>query len=340
MNHTSMKSMLPTAIFALFMSTAAFAGNGINEINQACANVGCFSGDGPGLPVEIDGSAGPSYMLTSNLELPNENTKGISLSAESISINLNGFAILGTTSCSGTPNVCSPVAPAGQARGIVAERPGMGQPRVAGTRVTNGVVAKTSGSGIALGPGSHVENVRAIFNGRVGIEVDSDSVVRESVAHRNQRGISAAGSGEVMYCAITENSDDGLTVGEGSTVTGNAVSENGNGILSGAGATISHNASTKNRSVGVFCKGGCSVIANTAYDNGENGIGDGIFCTEGCNVRANTVHENENFGIVLGANSAYSHNVVTDNLNGAVSGGVTGNDNYCAGTGVVSALCP
>ena len=36
----------------------AGAGDGVLEINHACAQSGCFSGDGAGYPVNIDGSAG------------------------------------------------------------------------------------------------------------------------------------------------------------------------------------------------------------------------------------------------------------------------------------------
>ena len=57
-------------IFCCLLSSAAFAVDGVLEINRACAtNSGCFSGDSPGYPVTINGIAGRSYKLTSDIGL-------------------------------------------------------------------------------------------------------------------------------------------------------------------------------------------------------------------------------------------------------------------------------
>ncbi len=63
------------ALLAVGLTSPALAVDGVLEINQACADSGCFSGDGAGFPVII--SAAGSYRLTSNLVVPNENTDGI-----------------------------------------------------------------------------------------------------------------------------------------------------------------------------------------------------------------------------------------------------------------------
>ena len=88
------------ALLALGLSSPALAVDGMLEINQACAvSTGCFSGDAAGLPVTI--TAAGSYRLTSNLTVPDENTDGIVVSANDISIDLNGFGIIGPVTCSG-----------------------------------------------------------------------------------------------------------------------------------------------------------------------------------------------------------------------------------------------
>jgi len=53
------------------------------------------AGDTAGFPVSINGSAGRSYRLTSNLIVPNENTDGILFSTSDIGIDHNNFAIIG-----------------------------------------------------------------------------------------------------------------------------------------------------------------------------------------------------------------------------------------------------
>ena len=65
-------------LLLLALTGAAFASDGVLEINQTCAvNTGCFSGDAPGFPVTPSDSG--SYRLTSDLVLPDANTSGVSL---------------------------------------------------------------------------------------------------------------------------------------------------------------------------------------------------------------------------------------------------------------------
>jgi hypothetical protein len=78
----------------LVLAGPALAVDGVLEINQACAvNTGCFSGDVSGFPVSINGSAGRSYRLTSDLVIPSVNSNGILANAPDI--DLGGFSIIG-----------------------------------------------------------------------------------------------------------------------------------------------------------------------------------------------------------------------------------------------------
>ena len=66
--------------------------------------------DTPGFPVTLD-TAG-SYVLTSNLVVPDANTTaiitaGISLSANFLSIDLNRFQIVGPAVCGGPDTTCN-----------------------------------------------------------------------------------------------------------------------------------------------------------------------------------------------------------------------------------------
>ena len=88
----------PASVTVVLVLLAPFglANDGVLEINQACAvNTGCFPGDTGGFPVTIDGSAGRSYRLTSDLTVPSADTSGIVVTISDVGIDLNNFAILG-----------------------------------------------------------------------------------------------------------------------------------------------------------------------------------------------------------------------------------------------------
>ena len=84
------------------MASAAPAADGVFEVNQSCALVGCFPGDNPGFPVDI--ALPGSYRLTSNLDLRSINASAIRVTSSfpGAEIDLNGFALLGPGSVSYT----------------------------------------------------------------------------------------------------------------------------------------------------------------------------------------------------------------------------------------------
>ncbi|MBK7951791.1 MAG: hypothetical protein IPK00_24255 [Deltaproteobacteria bacterium] len=73
------------------------ASDGVREIDSACAlGPGCFSGDAPGLPVTIDGSAGRSYRLTTDLtQAPFAPSVAaiIDITTSDVTIDLNGYSV-------------------------------------------------------------------------------------------------------------------------------------------------------------------------------------------------------------------------------------------------------
>ena len=157
---------LETTLFAfLALSLAAAPGrpsDGVIEINQAKALAGGVTpADAPGFPVTI--SLAGSYRLTSNLDvtvigLPDSaNTNAISIqgSPAKVSIDLNGFAILG-------PAICNGVTCLNTGTGIGIEC------FSATTIIRNGVVSGMGGYGLVLDNGV-VSHVAALGNGLVGI---------------------------------------------------------------------------------------------------------------------------------------------------------------------------
>src|SRR5580704_7633428 len=75
-----------------------YAVDGVILIDQNHALAGNITpGDAPGFPVTISQSG--SYRLAGNLIVPDVNTSAIVVTAENVSLDLNGFSIIGPNAC-------------------------------------------------------------------------------------------------------------------------------------------------------------------------------------------------------------------------------------------------
>lgn len=109
------------------------------------------------------------------------------------------------------------------------------------------------------------------------------------------------------------------------------------GIVAGDDSTVSGNTANDNGGDGLFANSDSTVSGNTAKNNG----GNGILVGSGATVQRNTVLLNGGYGLNFIGNGEYRENVIASNKTGTVIGiGVNLGDNYCIGTGVVSASCP
>ena len=89
-----------TALVLLALATVARAGDGVIEINQARALAGGITpADTAGFPVEIN--APGSYILTSDLIVSGVDTIGIQALTSEVTLDLNGFRIVGPVTCTG-----------------------------------------------------------------------------------------------------------------------------------------------------------------------------------------------------------------------------------------------
>ena len=277
------------SLLLLALAGPALATDGVAEINHTCAaQTGCFSGDTAGYPVTI--SEPGSYLLTSNLIVPDKDTDGIKVGTSSVTIDLNGFEIV-RSDCVGATTSCIPAMGTGFGSGV--ER---ASSLIRGTSVKNGSITGMGRAGVFLGEQAEVSGLRVRWSREDGIRAGIGSIVSGNTTR--------------------ENGLDGISVDDASTVTDNtAYGNGGDGIRTGAGSTVS---------------------GNTAFQN----LGDGIVTGVGSAVQRNTVRSNAGHGLRLSSDAAYRENVITNNTVGAVIFGVNRGDNYCAGTGVVSATCP
>lgn len=239
----------PLASLALVAATAAlpdaaFAVDGQVLIDHSKAIKGAITpGDAPGYPVTI--SRPGSYRLSGNLVVPDGNTGAIEIGADHVTLDLNGFAILGPVDCSGG----FPCANAGSGDGV--RTPGV----QFNVTIRNGTIQGLGRGGIDLRGDSHlVEQMHARSNGSTGILIaasqdEGSSVVQRSTVQRNgqlgiwlSRGLLQHNTADVNYAAGL-----GLSVG-----------------------SAAHNTSTRNGWAGLSLGPGASAIGNVMRDNAAN----------------------------------------------------------------------
>lgn len=167
------------------LTSAAYAGEGVIEINQAVVQ------QQGGFPFTI-GSPG-SYRLTGNLN-GSAGADVIDVTAGSVSIDLNGFAIT-----------------AGSA--------GISGATAAEVSVRNGTISGTTGDGIHLGSHAVVEDVRVIGNAGTGITVsDGSRISRNTVSGNGGAGITIIGTAALVAGnTINGNGNTGLNMADQTT---------------------------------------------------------------------------------------------------------------------------
>ncbi len=231
-------SLLVAAAVLGGVAMPAWAVDGVVLIDQNRALAGGVSpGDTPGFPVTI--SLSGSYRLASNLVVPNENTTAITITADNVSLDLNGFMIQGPTVCNAGAHTC---APTGTGDGIDFRN------RFAIT-IVNGSIKGMGHDGIDgevtianQGRTARVERVSAISNGGAGILISVGGTIVGSIAFNN-------GSDGIFCfagCIIKEN---------------NSINNGGDGITTGSGSNVSGNTATQN------ARSGLSANADTGYTN-------------------------------------------------------------------------
>lgn len=285
---------------ATLAAPGAHAVDGVIEINAAsAAGGGITAGDAPGFPVTI--SEQGSYRLTSDLEVPGVNTTGIEISADFVTIDLNGFTLFSTGGGAGTGH------------GI------RGFDSRTGIVVKNGTVRSMGSSGILMpGRRGRVENVLVSQNRDDGIRLGDHGMVRE--------------------CTASNNAGFGITVGDGGSLIENKSWQNGfasvadHGLGLGDFGVAIGNTSTENTGVGLLTGDGATIVNNNFSDNSEDGARTG----NGSLLRGNTARGNGSLGFRLGSASGYGGNVLTANFMGSVLGGVEIDTNVCG----TNAVCP
>jgi hypothetical protein len=223
------------ALFAgvLLMSAVlpgtAFAVDGQIAITQARAMAGGVTpGDAPGFPISINQPG--SYVLSGILTVPNADTTAIEITASHVTLDFNGFAILGPTDCSGGLNPC-----AGEGSGFGIRWAGGSLFNIT---IRNGTIQGMGAGGIELLGDSHlVEYMHVRSNGGSGITIiqspdSGSSIVQHSTAQRNSGTGIAVTKGIASHNVADVNAGAGISVGGGGggVASNNVVTRNNVGL--------------------------------------------------------------------------------------------------------------
>ncbi len=234
---------LTVICFSMILPVTAFAVDGTILINQTNAIMGGVTpGDTAGFPVTI--SQPGSYKLSSNLLVPDASTTAIVITADGVSVDLNGFSIIGPTVCNGQQfkptTSCAPLSSSPESGiGIIV---GLNS----GVSIANGTIRGMGNDGILVGgSGVRIDRVSAFGNGGAGF----------------------ATNGITTNCTALFNLSVGFSFG--GTALGNVAQANGNAGFSGTGVAKNNQASS-NGNDGIAVRG---VIAdNLAFGNSGSDI--------------------------------------------------------------------
>lgn len=212
------RTMAFTAAAMLSLGSSTYAQksepDGVILITQRDADKGgVTTGDTPGFPVTISESG--SYRLGSNLTLPDGDTTGIEITAGRVTVDLNGFSIVG-------PDI------PGNGAGIRSQG--------AATRVFNGTVLNVGSVGVELGPGfpgspsCRVERVHSLRNWGGGISTNRGcTVVNNVVSATRSIGITVGGGSTVIGNTVRANTGLGMSLAADAGYAENVVTENNGG---------------------------------------------------------------------------------------------------------------
>ena len=283
----------------LVFAPAALAVDGTVLINQSTITnglPGCPTGGH--FPIVICQSG--SYRLSGNVTVPDANTDAIHINADNVTLDLNGFAILGPATCkSGTfPVQCSTT---GNGVGIFSLHNNIG--------VSNGTISGMGSAGIRF-LDETVAGTVARFD---GLRVTNNAGVAPLSSPDSQFDKGQAGGGIIASfaiisnCMVSTNAQHGI-LAKGTANLNNVTFNGGFGILGDDSQLIASN--------------------NNVQQNGQDCISD-----VGLAVN-NIVQFNIGFGLSCHSpgSCGFEGNVFLFNNGGTVNNGTSMGHNFCNGT--------
>ncbi len=270
-------------------------------------------------------------------------SNGITVNAGSVTIDLDGHALIGAGSSGG-----SGIYQAGGVPGVTVRNGsivgwggvyGRGIHAGTGSRISGiNVISNTVGilvssacalndctayenaeSGIyASGGDCSIRNCRVYHNGGHGIFAYTGAVVSDCAAYNNgTNGIDVLYGSVITGCSAYYNDVDGIHTISGSTISDCAAYENdSDGIRADYGSVIRGCATQFNQGDGIEVDSECLVVGNICFANGEDGDGAGIHVlNSGNRIEDNNVKNSDRGIDVDAAGNIIVRNTVGGNTN-------------------------
>lgn len=205
-------------------------------------------------PIVINQS-GSYYLAETILSIGGQH--GIEITANDVTLDLNGFAVAGNTEV-------------GSLDGI----------HVNGTlqnvTVKNGVVRNFVDSGIyaLLASNCQFHDLILSNNGNNGLTAGDNAIITRCTSQANGgTGISISQACVVVDCVSRDNQANGISSSAGSSIRGCVARNNGiNGISTTFGCTVTDCTVFDNANIGIATGIGSTVTGCTAYTNDDDGI--------------------------------------------------------------------
>lgn len=255
-----------------------------------------------------------SYIVVTDLTIPGPGISGITITANNVSLDLNGHNLIGAGGMVGAHGV-NIVTPATD------------------IEVKNGVIRHWGGDGIYAFKVDRcvVSNIRAVGNGLNGIELQDGCVVTDCVCIENLwSGITGFDSGKYTRNICKDNGRFGIHVQSYNSVIGNTCTGNlWDGIYVITGCVVSDDTSTSNGQCGIVGNFGNTVVRNNCSANQSDGISspesdicdnacrynaqNGIVGGDGSTINRNACYNNKRNGITAGTGSSVARNTCSAN---------------------------
>ena len=291
-------------------------------------------------------NAAGSYYLTGNIT--GESGKvGILVTANNVTIDLNGFSLTGAGNSSGIDTPAGGSGPENTTvRNGTVTNWGFGARLRDKARVERVSFLRNTGAGLVCGQAALIVDCVATDNGESGITAGRTAVIRSTVAHANSAVGLAAGTGSVVTnCAANLNSGFGIQTQDNSTVQGCSADGNSStgintqfrstivdctstnngvfGISTLDSSTVQRCSVSKNRGeAGIKVGARCHIIESVADENGSLGNGDGISALTRAVVKRCSATANRRNGIFVLGESIVIDNRASDNGKGIIAAGI------------------
>jgi parallel beta-helix repeat protein len=262
-----------------------------------------------------------SYYLTTNI-VGVSGSNGISISANNVTLDLNGFAL----------------------QGVSGSEVGIDIP-LAQTNITvrNGSLSGWD-PGVESSAASSANMVFERLNVSAsatsfGFDITGNCVVRDCNCQDNGSGIYCQGAAVISGCTADNNGDNGILCTGSAIISGCAADNNGdNGIEVYFGAVSGCNVQN-NGEDGIFIESG-TVSGCNVQDNTESGIEVFLYAVvSGCDVSDNTGSGISLVSFGTGVSVVVGNNCNGNNSSGSTSGGgiyISGSDNRVEGNHVTA----